>query len=75
MDIACNVLFYFFFRKEMRFMENEQKENVMIIYAKGEDRMKMRFVDAIKMGIGIYVGYNLAQKLIGSIKIDINHKK
>lgn len=56
-------------------MENEQKENVMVIYAKGEDKMKMNFLDAIKMGIGIYVGYNLAQKLIGSIKIDINHKK
>ena len=55
-------------------MEQEQKENVMIIYEKGEDKMKMSFVDAIKMGIGIYVGYNLAQKLIGSIKIDINHK-
>ena len=56
-------------------MENEQTENVMVIYTKGEDKMKMSFLDAIKMGIGIYVGYNLAQKLIGSIKIDINHKK
>lgn len=56
-------------------MEKEQNDNVMIIYAKGEDKMKLRFVDAIKMGIGIYVGYNLAQKLISSIKIDINHKK
>ena len=56
-------------------MEQEQKENVTIIYVKGEDKMKLRLVDCIKIGIGIYVGYNLAQKLIGSIKIDINHKK
>lgn len=55
-------------------MEKEQNENVMIIYAKGEDKMKMRFVDAIKLGFGIYIGYNLAQALKSSIKISVNKK-
>ena len=53
---------------------NEQTDNVVLIYAKGEDKMKMRFVDAIKLGFGIYIGYNIAQALKNSIKISVNEK-
>lgn len=53
---------------------NEKTDNVVLIYAKGEDKMRIRFVDAIKIGFGIYVGYNLAQALKNSIKISVNEK-
>lgn len=55
-------------------MEKEQNENVVILYEKGDDRMRIRLVDCIKIGFGIYVGYNLAQILKNSIKLNINEK-
>lgn len=46
---------------------NEVDEYV-VMYEKGENRIKFRMLDFVKMGFGFYVGYNLAKSLRDRLK-------
>ena len=55
-------------------MRKNKRVNKSSIGMKGEDMMRIRFIDCVKIGFGIYVGYNLAHKLQNSIKLNVNTK-
>lgn len=55
-------------------MEKENNDNLIIVYAKGDEKVKVRIVDYIKMGFGIYVGYNLARALKDTLLNNIKQK-
>lgn len=59
-------------------MEPENKINetdgIIMICEKGDNKMKLRMMDFVKMGFGFYVGYNLADFLRNSVKLNIKTK-
>lgn len=59
--------------EHMMFGEESKKEEpakeVFVMCMKGDEKVKARFVDYVKMGFGFYVGYNIARALKRAIII------
>lgn len=51
------------------------EKDMIVVVEEGEKKMKYTLADYIKMGIGIYIGYNLADILIHSMKTNIKQNK
>lgn len=46
----------------------EEVNDYIVMYEKGENNIKFRVLDFVKMGFGFYVGYNLAHCLREKLK-------
>lgn len=49
--------------------KQESTKEVMVVVMKGEDKVKTKFVDYVKLGLGFYIGFNLGRVLKRSIII------